>query len=71
MGSTEPTRSRQSPLRIGDTVTNAGARQDPPHDGTVVDIINPEGNLPLVRVYWRSPEGRVSDHLPVALIRVA
>jgi hypothetical protein len=48
-------------LRIGDRVTLDGHR-DPPWDGTVVDIIEPGGIPPSVRVYWRYPLGRVSDH---------
>lgn len=48
-------------LRIGDQVTTE-RRKDPAWDGTVVDIIEPNGCPSVVRVYWRYPLGKVSDH---------
>jgi hypothetical protein len=57
------------PFRVGDTVTTSSATQ-PSHDGTVVDIIDDRSDPPVVRVYWRYPLGKVSDHLTPELVRV-
>lgn len=58
-----------SPFRIGDRV--AIDRMTPVKwDGTVVDIIDPNGCPPLVRVYWRYPLGKVSDYHASELARV-
>ena len=50
-------------FRIGDTVALSG---DDMTDGTVVDVIEPQ----YVRVYWRYPLGKVSDHHAPELARI-
>lgn len=57
-------------LLIGDTVTVNTAEGEPKWDGTVVDIIDPKGHPPTVRVYWRYPLGKVNDHYASELQRV-
>jgi hypothetical protein len=57
------------PFRVGDTVTTSSAL-NPPHDGTVVDVIDDHSSPPVVRVYWRYPLGKVSDHMTTELVRI-
>lgn len=60
-----------SPFRLGDTVTYRARRSGlPTWDGTVVDIIGSRSEPNLVRVYWRYPLGKVSDHRPELVRRV-
>lgn len=48
-------------FRLGDSVT-IERHTDPIYDGTVVDVIDPRADPPLLRVYWRYPLGKVEDH---------
>lgn len=57
---------RQKSYRRGNTMFHIGDTVSIPTlplwDGTVVDVIDPTSKPPLVRVYWRYPLGKVSDH---------
>lgn len=53
-------------FRIGDTVAQVGKDMT---DGTVVDVIDPTGDPQYVRVYWRYPLGKVSDHYAPELVQ--
>jgi hypothetical protein len=57
------------PFRVGDMVTTA-ATTEPSHDGTVVDVIDDHSDPLVVRVYWRYPLGKVSDHMITELVRI-
>lgn len=55
---TAPT--KKQPFIIGDHVTtSAGVKF---FDGTVVDVIDPDSEPPLVRVYWRLAMGRAGKN---------
>jgi hypothetical protein len=53
------------PFCIGDTVRLADNKLT---DGTVVDIVDPASWY--IRVYWRYPLCKVSDHYAPELVRV-
>lgn len=55
-------------VNIGDTVT-VEATTIPVWDGTVVDVLDPTSEPRLLRVYWRYPLGKVSDHYESRLRR--
>jgi hypothetical protein len=57
------------PFRVGDMVTTA-ATTEQLYDGTVVDVIDDRSEPPVVRVYWRYPLGKVSDHMVTELVRI-